>query len=155
VTRSLGETLVARKSDRPIVFVEREASSPIWWLLAGGALGAGLALLFAPESGEHTRLSLARRLRRLRDSAEGVLDEFAEAASEDDDSDAELAESDAEDGELDEDVDETFSEETDEEELGDGERPEGNARAQLEQRLAAVRARRQREFADEDEEPVA
>lgn len=145
---------MARKSDRPIVFVEREASSPIWWLLAGGALGAGLALLFAPESGEHTRLSLARRLRRLRDSAEGVLDEFAEAASGDDAADAELAESDLEDGELDEDSDETDSEETDEEELSDG-RPEGNARAQLEQRLAAVRARRQRAFADEDEEPVA
>lgn len=146
---------MARKSDRPIVFVEREASSPIWWLLAGGALGAGLALLFAPESGEHTRLSLARRLRRLRDSAEEVLDEFAEAAG-DGDAEAELAESDAEDGELDEFSDETESEAADdEEELGDGQRPEGNARAQLEKRLAAVRARRQRAFADEDEEPVA
>lgn len=147
---------MARKSDRPIVFVEREVSSPLWWLLAGGALGAGLALLFAPGSGEHTRLSLARRLRRLRDSAEEVLDEFAEAGSEDSDAEAELAEADTEDGELDEAVDEMDADETEDgDELDDGQRPEGNARAQLEKRLAAVRARRQRAFADEDEEPVA
>jgi len=141
---------VARRTHRDVVFVERETSSPLWWLLAGGALGAGLALLFAPDSGEQTRLSLARRLRRLRDSAEEVLDEFNEGAGE------EVAEDD-----LDEDVDDLGDEAGEEGEstedegaLDDG-RPEGNARAELEKRLASVRARRQREYADEDEEPVA
>lgn len=141
---------MARKTERPIVFVERQASSPLWWLLAGGALGAGLALLFAPEPGVETRRSLARRLTRLRDSAEEVMDEFREAASGDSDAEDELADdADA----LGEEADAETPE--DEEALGDGGRPEGNARAELEKRLAAVRARRQRAFADEDEEPVA
>ncbi len=33
---------------------------------AGAALGAGIALLAAPQSGEHTRLALARTLRKRR-----------------------------------------------------------------------------------------
>ncbi len=34
--------------------------------LAGAAIGAGLALLVAPQSGAHTRLALTRELRRRR-----------------------------------------------------------------------------------------
>ncbi len=139
---------MARKADRPIVFVERAASSPIWWLLAGGALGAGLALLFAPEAGEKTRRKLSRRLLKLRDSAEAVLDDF-HAGGEPSDEEEEPEQDPAVE------EDEETAPTDDEEALGDGRKPEGNARAELEKRLAAVRARRQRTHADEDEEPVA
>jgi gas vesicle protein len=140
---------VARRTHRDVVFVERETSSPIWWLLAGGALGAGLALLFAPETGEKTRRTLARRLVSLKDSAEGVIDDFRDAASEDDPEDDELVD---EEGAGDDEVDEEASED---EALEDGDKPGVSPRAELEKRLAAVRARRQRAYAEEDEEPVA
>jgi hypothetical protein len=142
---------VARRTHRDVVFVERETSSPLWWLLAGGALGAGLALLFAPEAGEKTRGRLSRRLLKLRDSAEELLDEFHAGGEDSDD------EEDAVEPEEEQEEDEAGGDALTEEEaaLGDGRKPEGNARAELERRLAAVRARRQRAFADEDEEPVA
>jgi len=42
-------------------------------LLCGIVLGAGLALLFAPERGDRTRRRLRRRLERLREgTAEGI-----------------------------------------------------------------------------------
>lgn len=146
---------MSRRTQRDVVFVERESSSPLWWLVVGGALGAGLALLFAPEPGEKTRLGLARRLKGLRASAKEVLDEFREAASDDAADDDELAEG-ALDGEaeLEEDADDE-AQDDDDEALRDGKRAEPNPRAELEKRLAAARARRQRSFADEDEEPVA
>ena len=68
------------RRNRDVVFVERESSSPLWWLVMGGALGAGLALLFAPDSGSATRRILARRLAGLKTSAEDLLGEFREAA---------------------------------------------------------------------------
>jgi len=142
---------VARRMHRDVVFVERETTSPLWWLLAGGALGAGLALLFAPEAGETTRRKLSNRLLKLRDSAEELLDDFhaGREGSED--------EEDGVEPEEEQEGDEAEGDPLTEEEpaLGDGRKPEGNARAELERRLAAVRARRQRAFVDEDEEPVA
>jgi len=137
---------VSRRTQRDVVFVERESSSPILWLVAGGVLGAGLALLFAPEAGEKTRGKLSRRLRKLRDSAEGVLDDLHAGGEPSDE---------AEEPEQVVDEDDETGSTDDEEALGDGRKPEGSARAELEKRLAAVRARRQRAFADEDEEPVA
>jgi len=58
---------------------EGTSESPGWsgggfvtGLLLGAAVGAGLALLFAPASGEETRRILRRRTRALRrDTAEG------------------------------------------------------------------------------------
>ena len=141
---------MARRTHRDVVFVERETSSPLWWLLAGGALGAGLALLFAPEAGEKTRGKLSRRLLKLRDSAEELLDEFHAGGEDSDDEEAAVEPEEEEEDEAEGDA---LTEE--EAALGDGRKPEGNARAELERRLAAVRARRQRAFADEDEEPVA
>lgn len=38
-------------------------------LLLGAVIGAGVALLFAPESGRETRRKLGRRLQQLRDQA--------------------------------------------------------------------------------------
>jgi gas vesicle protein len=37
-------------------------------LICGVVLGAGLALLFAPQRGDHTRRRLRRRLERLREN---------------------------------------------------------------------------------------
>ncbi len=141
---------MSRRSQRDIVFVERESSSPLWWLVVGGALGAGLALLFAPESGSKTRRLMARRLSRLRSTAEEVIGEFREAASSDADGGDENTEADeeAEEGEEEEEAE-------DEEEVEVEEVDALSARDELERRLAAARARRQRELADEDEEPVA
>ena len=137
---------MARKN-RDMIFVERESSSPLWWLVVGGALGAGLALLFAPESGSKTRRILARRLSRLRSSAEEVLGEFREAASSDDAEDVEEdVEAEAEG--------EAEGAEEDAEEAGE-EADALSAREELEKRLVAARARRQRERADEEAEPVA
>ncbi len=137
---------MSRRSQRDVVFVERESSSPLWWLVVGGALGAGLALLFAPESGLKTRGILARRLARLRSSAEEVLSEFHDAGTSEDvedetegleTEDEAEAEAEVEAQETDEEVDAL------------------SARDELEKRLSAARARRQRERAEEDEEPVA
>jgi gas vesicle protein len=46
-------------------------------LVAGGILGAGAALLFAPQSGKKTRRDISRYSRKLRRQAEHVVDDFA------------------------------------------------------------------------------
>lgn len=46
-------------------------------LVAGGVIGAGVAILFAPQSGEKTRRDIARVGRKVRRKAEGVVDEFS------------------------------------------------------------------------------
>ena len=136
------------RRQRDVVFVERETTSPLWWLVVGGALGAGVALLFAPDAGSRTRRELARRLARIRSGAEEALGDFREAVSSDD-LDDELEDA-ASDDELEADEE---AEEAEVEELVEEAAP--SARDELEKRLAAARARRQRERADEDEEPVA
>jgi gas vesicle protein len=140
---------VTRRSQRDVVFVERESSSPLWWLVVGGALGAGLALLFAPDAGSKTRRILARRLSKLRSSAEGVIGEFREAATSDDADEGDEEDTETEAEEVEAEVDDEDEDAEEEEEKVP------SARAELEKRLALARARRQRELADEDEEPVA
>ncbi len=51
-------------------------------LVAGGIIGAGLALLFAPQSGERTRKDIVRYSKKVRRKAEGVVDDFADTVSE-------------------------------------------------------------------------
>lgn len=51
-------------------------------LVAGGIIGAGVALLFAPQSGEKTRKDITRYARKARRKAEGVVDDFADTVSE-------------------------------------------------------------------------
>ena len=46
-------------------------------LVAGGIVGAGVALLFAPQSGERTRRDIARYGKKVRRKAEGVVDDFS------------------------------------------------------------------------------
>ena len=64
--------------DRPIVI---EKSGPgVVPFLAGLAIGAGVALLFAPQSGEQTRRDLARRGRRARMRAQEMAEDLRDKA---------------------------------------------------------------------------
>lgn len=51
-------------------------------LIAGGIIGAGLAIMYAPQSGEKTRRQLGRCARRVRDDAESLIREAAETVTE-------------------------------------------------------------------------
>jgi len=62
-----------------VVVVKR--SSGISPFLIGLAVGAGLALLFAPASGAETRRRLARGARRMRRAAAGAADDVTEKVS--------------------------------------------------------------------------
>jgi gas vesicle protein len=53
----------------PYVIIERREQS-VGSLLIGIALGAGVALLLAPQSGVETRREIARRARRAQDAAQ-------------------------------------------------------------------------------------
>jgi gas vesicle protein len=66
--------------DQNVVVVEKSGGGLLVFL-AGAVLGAGLALLFAPQSGAQTRRMLGERARRLKDLAEEKLDEWQTAAS--------------------------------------------------------------------------
>jgi gas vesicle protein len=46
-------------------------------ILAGGIIGAGVALLFAPQSGQRTRKDLVRYARKTKDRAEEAVDDIA------------------------------------------------------------------------------
>lgn len=146
-----------RKQQPPeVVYVERGGDASARWLFWGACLGAGLALLYAPRSGEETRRVLQRRLWKIRAMTEEKVDELVEQfgprrggphAGADD----ELPVADM----LDEDEDADF---------GDlppaameRERPAPSAREELERRLADARARRRREAtpSGEFEEPLA
>jgi len=50
-------------------------------LIAGGILGAGLALLFAPKSGKRTRRDIARLARKTKQRAEDIVDDFIDTIS--------------------------------------------------------------------------
>ena len=67
--------------DHPYIVIEKH-SGGIGNLLLGVVIGAGVALLFAPRSGEETRSDIRRRARRAGDTArnvaEGVSDSVAD-----------------------------------------------------------------------------
>jgi gas vesicle protein len=50
-------------------------------LVAGGIIGAGVALLFAPQSGDRTRKDIVRYGKKVRRKAEEVVDDFADTVS--------------------------------------------------------------------------
>ncbi|MGB7211692.1 MAG: YtxH domain-containing protein [Gemmatimonadales bacterium] len=102
---------------------EAEASATLPWFLLGLGLGAGLALLFAPQSGEDTRAAVRRRVRALRDVAEEQFEEAREAMSDGLDRAAHAVTGDAEDDE-------------------DHQASGSTAREALQRRLRAARARR-------------
>ena len=56
----------------------REGAKPgVGSFLIGLALGAGVALLLAPQSGEETRRGLARRARRAQDAAQDFVEDVS------------------------------------------------------------------------------
>ena len=127
---------------REVVYVERGDSSAKW-LFWGALLGAGLALLYAPSSGEETRRNLQRKLWKFRAMTEEKLDELTQQFG----GGKESLEGVLEDE--DEDVDEEGRESTGL--YGRNVKP--SPREELERRLADARARR-RSPADL-EEPLA
>ena len=56
----------------PYIVIEKH-SAGVGTLLLGVAIGAGVALLFAPRSGEETRRDIGRRARRAGDTAKGAV----------------------------------------------------------------------------------
>lgn len=71
---------MADYDDSRYVIIERR-SGTFAGFLWGAAVGAGLALLFAPRSGEQTRRELQDNARRLRDTAEGTVRRVQETVS--------------------------------------------------------------------------
>jgi gas vesicle protein len=60
----------------PVVIVERSEAG-VGSFLIGLALGAGVALLLAPQTGEETRRGLARRARRAQDAAKDFVEDVS------------------------------------------------------------------------------
>lgn len=60
---------MGRYEDGEVTVIETEGGASARWFLFGALLGAGVALLIAPQSGDRTRRDLARRARQLRKNA--------------------------------------------------------------------------------------
>jgi gas vesicle protein len=138
-----------RRTQRPeVVYVERGGDSSARWLFWGALLGAGLALLYAPRSGEETRRLLQRRLWKLRAMTEEKLDELSQQFAGRKTPLAELT---------DEDDDEVDEEPLSRPHAARAATAQPGARQELERRLADARARRRAAgAADVDvEEPLA
>lgn len=127
-----------------VVYVERGGDASAKWLFWGALLGAGLALLYAPRSGEETRRLVQRRLWKLRAMTEEKLDEFSQQLGG------------RTRGEFTEPADEDEDDELERESYGNGlgRGSGGTARQDLERRLAEARSRRRAASAD-IEEPLA
>ncbi|HET9725525.1 MAG TPA: YtxH domain-containing protein [Gemmatimonadales bacterium] len=138
--------MVRRKGGREVVYVERGSDASAKWLFWGAVLGAGLALLYAPRTGEETRRVLQRKLWKLRAVTEEKLDELAQQFSSGREALQDLTDDDDEDfDELDEAP--SLRSRAGAREAG------GSARDELERRLAESRARRR--AAGDLEEPLA
>ncbi|MGE5230644.1 MAG: YtxH domain-containing protein [Deltaproteobacteria bacterium] len=123
-----------RRTQSPeLVYVERSSDSSAKWLFWGALLGAGLALLYAPRSGEETRRLLQRRLWKLRAMTEEKVDELSQRFG---------GSQRALDGLTDEDEDEEVEEEPLPRPQAARAAASGGARQELEHRLAEARARR-------------
>ena len=64
--------------DEPYVVIEQKQPG-IGSFLLGLAVGAGVALLFAPRTGEETRRDLQRRAREVGDQAQDLVSELTES----------------------------------------------------------------------------
>jgi gas vesicle protein len=133
--------MARRKQGREVVYVERGGDASAKWLFWGAVLGAGLALLYAPRSGEETRRVLQRKLWKFRAMTEEKLDEIAQQF-----------------GKGKETLEELTDEEDELDDMGDvpSLRPRSSgasAREELERRLAEARARRR--AVGDYEEPLA
>jgi len=70
------------RDDGPYYVIERESGSGVGPFLLGALLGAGVALLFAPRSGEETQRDLRERATKMRDAAEERVREAQEEIEE-------------------------------------------------------------------------
>jgi gas vesicle protein len=64
--------------NEPIVVIEKSEPG-VGTFLAGLAIGAGIALLFAPRSGEETRRDIERRARKVGEQAQDFVSEVTES----------------------------------------------------------------------------
>lgn len=69
------------EDDEPYVVIERSEPG-IGAFVLGAAVGAGLALLFAPRTGEETRRDLQRRARKVGDQAQELVAEVTGSVGE-------------------------------------------------------------------------
>ena len=129
-----------RTQGREVVYVERAGDASARWLFWGAVIGAGIALLYAPRSGEETRRVLQRKLWKLRAVTEEKLDEFAQQFGNVKDA-------------LDEPLDDDDLDEPDEAPPARARAGTSSAREELERRLSESRARRR--SAGDYEEPLA
>jgi hypothetical protein len=129
-----------RHKGREVVYVQRGDSSAKW-LFWGALLGAGLALLYAPRSGEETRRGLQRRLWKIRAMTEEKFDELAQQFGGSRESLRDLDEEDFDEDDLFEPREQPSP------------RVRPSAREELERRLAEARARRR--ASGDIEEPLA
>jgi gas vesicle protein len=67
-----------RNDDRDVTYVEQDGGSTAKWFVLGALVGAGLGLLFAPQSGERTRRDITRRANKLRRDAEERFEEVVD-----------------------------------------------------------------------------
>lgn len=58
------------RDDVPYIVIERESTTGMGSFVVGALVGAGLALLFAPQSGKETQEEIRIRANKLRDAAE-------------------------------------------------------------------------------------
>lgn len=65
------------EDDEPYVVIEKHESAGVAPFLVGLAIGAGVALLFAPRSGRATRRDIKRRAQRVRQAAEDAVHDVA------------------------------------------------------------------------------
>ena len=61
--------------DEPYIVIEKHSSGDVGNLLLGVLIGAGVALLFAPRSGQETRREITRKARQASDAVKGVAEE--------------------------------------------------------------------------------
>ena len=64
--------------DEPYIIVENREGSSVAPFLIGLALGAGIALLLAPQSGEETRRDLAEKVNRAKDAARDAVGDLGD-----------------------------------------------------------------------------
>jgi gas vesicle protein len=134
--------MVRRNKGREIVYVERGGDASAKWLFWGAVLGAGLALLYAPRTGEETRRVLQRKLWKFRAMTEEKLDDIAQQFGSGKEALEDLA-----------DDDDDFADEVAEAPALRPRATGSSAREELERRLAESRARRR--AVGDFEEPLA
>lgn len=64
----------------PTVVVDRRSGGGIGLFLLGLAVGAGIALLYAPQSGEETRADFRRGARKIRRKVRDLAEDTSDAA---------------------------------------------------------------------------